>query len=203
MRMIEEWLKQHDAILFDLDGTLIDTMPLHHQAYARVFAARGLTLTLADYMTWVGPPAREAIPRFLSAAGVENPENCDIAEIHAEKKQVFAHLLQSSAMELLPAANLLEAARGRRKLGLVSSGNRVGVHAIVSAMGWRDVFDVIVSGDDVTSGKPHPEPYLKAAEILNVNPKKCLVVEDAAAGFESARAAGMTVLDATRPELFR
>ena len=108
---------------------------------------------------------------------------------------MFERLVAKGDILLLPAARLLEWARGRKKLALVSSGNKDGVTALLWAMRWTDVFDVVISGDDVSRGKPDPEPYLAAAAALKIAPRNCLVLEDTEAGLTSGRAAGMTVLD--------
>lgn len=190
-------LHDFDALLFDLDGTLVDTMPLHHRAYAEVFATRGAELSLADYMASVGAPAREAIPLMALAAGMLPVTPDEMLAIHRDKKMAFARILRTSAPQSLAASKLLEAA-SQKKLALVSSGNRDGVLAILDTMGWTALFGAIVSGDDVVNGKPDPEPYLKAAEILGVAPARCLVLEDAEAGQASGRAAGMSVIDVTQ-----
>lgn len=187
-------LDRFDAILFDLDGTLVDTMPMHHQAYQSVFIARGMTLDWPTFMSIVGAPARETIKRFVQAAG----RDCDADEaacLHAEKKAVFERNLASAKPPLLPAAHLLSTIRRSRRCGLVSSGNRRGVEAILDALGWSEWFEVVVTGDDVFNGKPHPEPYLRAAKALNVAPSSCLVLEDTKDGLDSARAAGMSAFD--------
>lgn len=193
------WLiDDFDAIMFDLDGTLVDTMPLHYQAYAEVFRARGLHLKQADYDALVGPPAADVIGLFVVAAGGDR-DAFEWTELHAEKKAVFEHRLTSTALTLLPAARLLDAATGRVPCALVSSGNRRGVGAIVAALNWTDRFAATISGDDVTHGKPHPEPYLLAAQALGVVPGRCAALEDTAAGLASARAAGMAAFDVTQP----
>ena len=190
-------LDGYDVILFDLDGTLVDTMPLHHQAYQSVFRARGMELDWAIFMSLVGAPARETIPRFVEAAGHDARAH-DVAALHAEKKAAFAANLALTKPALLPAARLLAAIRETSRCALVSSGNRAGVEAILDTLGWRQWFEVIVSGDDVVHGKPHPEPYLRAAEALGVAPGSCLVLEDTEEGLASARAAGMTAIDVTK-----
>lgn len=183
-----------DAILFDLDGTLVDTMPLHYRAYSAAFRKRGYELGWETYMRLVGPPAREAIREFALAAGWHCDTN-DINEVHAEKKTFFEEELRTSSPKILPAAELLESIAGSKRSALVSSGNRRGVTAILDALGWQRHFEVVITGDDVLNGKPDPEPYLRAAAALEVAPASCLVLEDTQDGLASARAAGMTAFD--------
>ena len=165
-------ISRWDALLFDLDGTLVDTMPLHYRAYADVLAARGLSLSHADFLTEVGAPAREAIPRFVRAGGGRDCSAEEAAAIHADKKAAFAGVLATARLAPLRAAELLDAAGPDMPVALVSSGNRAGVTAILQAMGWADRFRLVVTGDDVTHGKPHPEPYLRAAPALGVPPAR-------------------------------
>lgn len=199
---MKTYIDKFEALLFDLDGTLVDTMRLHYSAYADVLARRGLKLKEAAFMATIGAPAREAIPRFLEAAGAKGTTAADVAAIHVDKKAVFERLVANGDISLLPAARLLEWARGRKKLALVSSGNKDGVTALLWAMRWTDVFDVVISGDDVSRGKPDPEPYLAAAAALRIAPRNCLVLEDTEAGLASGKAAGMAVLDVTELAAF-
>lgn len=186
----------YHAILFDLDGTLVDTMPLHYLAYAKVLRTMGLDLKQSVFMELIGPPARQAIPLFVEAAGGV----CDadmVAEVHAKKKMAFREFLQSEKPKLLPAVDYFDLIDGSQRTALVTSGNREGAKAILARLGWEDKFDTIVTGDDVSEGKPHPEPYLLAAARLDVLPEKCVALEDTASGISSAQAAGMTVIDVT------
>jgi beta-phosphoglucomutase len=146
-------------------------------------------------MSTIGAPARKAIPRFCEATGMKGATADEVNAIHLEKKAVFERFVIAGDIVPLAAATVLESVRGRKKLALVSSGNREGVTALLSAMQWINAFDVVISGDDVSRGKPDPEPYLAAAAALNVAPRECLVLEDTEAGLASGRAAGMTVLD--------
>jgi HAD superfamily hydrolase (TIGR01509 family) len=197
-RTLGLFVDRYDALLFDLDGTLIDTMPLHYQAYAEALGRRGLRLDQDDFMSAIGEPARKAIPRFLKLAGAGAVADGEVVLIHEEKKQIFERSLVTAHLVPLQAATLLMAAKDRRKLGLVSSGNRPGVTALLAAMKWHGIFDVIISGDDVMKGKPDSEPYLAAAGFLGVDPKKCLVLEDTGSGLQAGFAAGMSVLDVRR-----
>lgn len=187
-------IAEFDAIMFDLDGTLVDTMPLHYEAYAEVMRAHGLHLRQADYMALAGPPASEAISLFVAAAGGDRSA-VNAAALHGEKKVAFERILAVCRPRRLAAAAILDAARGSVRCALVSSGNRRGVTAILEAMGWSDRFNAIVTGDDVENGKPDPEPYRRAAEMLGVSPERCAALEDTPAGIASARGAGMTAFD--------
>lgn len=192
-------LDSYEALLFDLDGTLVDTMPLHGLAYAAVFEGMGYAFTLNDYLAHVGPPARVAIPAFALAAGMGEIGDEMIATIHGQKKVRFQDVLARERAPSLAASALLARYAGKKAMALVSSGNRDGVEAILRTMGWRDYFGAVVSGDDVTHGKPHPEPYLTGAALLGVVPERCVVLEDAQAGILSGTAAGMHVIDVTQP----
>ena len=194
MIYVNRLIDDFDAIMFDLDGTLVDTMPLHYEAYAEAMSARGLHLFQTDYLALVGPPAGEVISHFVKAAG-GNPELVDVKALHNDKKAAFERILAVRPPERLRAAAVLDAANGKARCALVSSGNRRGVTAILTALGWSDRFKAIVTGDDVENGKPDPEPYLRAAQLLGVTPERCVALEDTAAGIASAQAAGMTAID--------
>ncbi|MXO60723.1 HAD-IA family hydrolase [Altererythrobacter salegens] len=182
------------ALLFDLDGTLVDSMPVHYQAYRTVFRRHGIELKYHDFLLQVGAPARQAIPQFLNSAGHNGYLHGKIESLHLEKKKIFRILVKRAPLSPLPAAAFLSQRKGK-KIALVSSGNRAGVLTIIEKMGWGGIFDAVISGDDVQNGKPHPEPYLRAAKLLDVKPCDCLVFEDTRDGVEAARAAGMRVVD--------
>jgi beta-phosphoglucomutase len=183
-----------DAILFDLDGTLVDTMSLHYEAYKQVLQDHGLQLAWADYIALVGPPASEVIGSFVTAAGGD-PARFELRRLHDDKKAAFADILATRQPQRLPAADILDTAAGQVRCALVSSGNRHGVSAILQALGWSERFEVIVTGDDVANGKPDPEPYRLAATLMDIAPARCAVLEDTPAGLISARASGMTAFD--------
>jgi HAD superfamily hydrolase (TIGR01509 family) len=190
----ERPVEAFEALLFDLDGTLVDTLPVHHRAYAEVFAAQGLQLSFEQYRANAAAPARISIPRFLLAAGAD-PAAFDVGVIHAAKKARLAELMERTSVLQLPAAAILRLHAGRLPLGLVTSAARAGAELILRSQGWSNVFQAVVTGDDVGRGKPHPEPYLAAAAALRVRPETCLVFEDAPEGIEAALAAGAAVVD--------
>lgn len=184
-------ISSYQAAAFDLDGTLVDTLPIHYEAYRIVLEALGSELTRERFAAAIGGPARDAIPRFVDMSSI----GVSIDEIHRRKKRVTTELLATWEIPLLPCALLLDAFAGRCKIAVVSSGSATSVHSILTRLGWEQFFDAVVTGDDVERGKPAPEPFLTAAARLGVEPARCLVFEDSDDGVLSAQAAGMTVFD--------
>jgi HAD superfamily hydrolase (TIGR01509 family) len=179
------------AALFDFDGTLVDTMPLHFAAYRRVLADTGIELTPEDFYNNIGGNARETIPKFLRG----RPCSLDIAEIHARKKQIVSGYLASGEVPVLEAAGLLAALHDQLTLGLVSTGSRPGIETVLDRFDWRRYFQAIITGEDAPRGKPAPDLYLLAAARLEVPAEACIVFEDTAAGLEAAARAGMRGFD--------
>lgn len=190
-----------DVWLCDLDGTLAETMPIHHCAYAEVFAEFGGSLSWDDFITLSGPPARITIPLFAQAAGVAHQSLPNIPDLHARKKAVLDRLVAKGGVEALEAANLVKHAPPRVRIAVVTSGNSHGAAAIIDAIGLTDRIELVVSGDDLERGKPDPQPYLLAAKLMGVEPDQCLVLEDHPDGIASGRAAGMTVIDVAAHDL--
>jgi HAD superfamily hydrolase (TIGR01509 family) len=179
------------AAIFDFDGTLVDTMPLHYEAYRRVFAAMGLELAPGQFYGAIGGTASETIPRFLAGRAA----TLSVDEIHARKKTVFAELLRAAALPVLEAAKLLFLLRPLMKIGLASSGSRPGIEMMLERLGWADFFDTVVTGEDVSRGKPAPDLFLLAAGRLDTPAADCFVFEDTDDGVAAAQAAGMSVFD--------
>jgi HAD superfamily hydrolase (TIGR01509 family) len=179
------------AAIFDFDGTLVDTMPLHYEAYRRVLAEAGIELTVDDFFTNIGGNARETIPKFLRG------RSCPLstAEIHARKKTAVNAILAEAPIPVLETAKLLPVLAERMPLALVSSGSRPGIEIVLARLEWERYFAAIVTGEDAARGKPAPDLFLLAAEKLGLPPQACLVFEDTDAGIEAAAAAGMCVFD--------
>lgn len=154
------------AAIFDLDGTLIDSMPLHYEAYRRVFERVGLDLGREHFMESAAGVASETIPRLL--AGRQVP--CSIEQLHQWKVETAAALLHERPPDILPAASLLDLLEGRVPLAIASSGSRQSVMMTLDVLGWAARFEAVVTGDDVERGKPAPDQFLLAAERLGVAP---------------------------------
>jgi len=128
------------AIIFDFDGTLVDTMPLHYEAYRQVFASAGIELTAEAFQAAIGGNARETIPRFLAG------RNCpmSVEEIHHRKKALVTQFFTERPVPLLETAALLPVFFGKCKLALASSGSRPGIEVILKRLDWRKYFDAII-----------------------------------------------------------
>lgn len=180
-----------EAVLFDLDGTLIDSMSLHYRAYRDVLADEGAAdLSRARFDASVGGRYTEAIPLM-----VDGPhEESFIERVHDHKVARLRELLDSVEIPVLPTARLL-GLYGLVSLGLVTSGARASVDPVLARLGWGQTFDVVVTSDDVMAGKPAPDPYALAVASLGVEAHRCLVFEDTDAGVCSAQHAGLDVVD--------
>ncbi|MEX2113435.1 MAG: HAD family phosphatase [Pirellulales bacterium] len=184
------------AALFDFDGTLVDTMPLHFQAYREVLAAVDIELTSEDFFPNIGGNARETIPKFLRG----RPCALSVSEIHARKKMRIGELLAEGPVTVLETAKLLDAFSGHLAMGLVSSGSRPGIDVVLDRLNWRWHFGTIVTGEDAVNGKPAPDLFLLAASRLGVSPERCIAFEDTDAGIAAANRAGMQAFDVRRTE---
>lgn len=183
------------ALLFDLDGTLVDTMDLHFLAYQQVFSDLGGTLSRSDYEATVGPPAGVTLSRFIRAAGLDPEGLPPVGEIHARKKRAFATLIAGQPPKTLPAADLLRRMSATLDIAVVTSGNRNGAGAILDATGLSGLIKTLVTGDDVSQGKPAPAPYALGLSRLNCPAGEAIAFEDHDDGILSATRAGLMVID--------
>ncbi len=164
--MIPASNNQIAAVIFDFDGTLVDTMPVHYEAYRRVFAQAELELTESDFFDNIGGNARESIPKFLRG------RECrwSVGEIHARKKELVNRLLAEGPLAVLETAKLLPFLEGRMSMAPASSGSRPGIEIVLSRLDWQRYFSAVITGEDAEHGKPAPDLFLLAAEKLRVLP---------------------------------
>ncbi len=187
----------YEAILFDFDGVLVDSEPIHYECWMEVLAPYGFHIDWDAYTRhWVGVSDRAMIRQFCETATppldfekvwAEYPRKTEIFRARLAERPVF----HDETLRLLDRLN-------DYKLAVVSSSARTEVEPPLVRAGVRDRFGALVCGRElVTNLKPAPDPYLKAAELLGV--KRALVVEDSDAGQESGRAAGFDVLRLAHP----
>ena len=177
------------AVLWDMDGTLIDSEGFHWIAWRDTMANEGIAITREQFLASFGLRNDSVLPRWLGASAT--PER--IEKIANAKEEIYRHLVRSEGISPLPGvASWLHRLHSQGWLQTIaSSAPRANVEAVLEALAVAQFFQGIVAAEDVHRGKPDPEVYLTAAARLGASPDRCIVVEDAVAGIEGARNAGM------------
>lgn len=177
------------AVLWDLDGTLADSRDYHWQAWKDVMAREGVALTHDRFLATFGQRNDAILGAWLGA----DADPVRVTRIGEEKEARYRELLQAGGIEPLPGAaewvNRLHDDGWRQ--AIASSAPCQNVRVMVGALGLAARIDALVGAEDVREGKPDPEVFLTAANRVGVPPGRCVVVEDAEAGIEAARRAGM------------
>lgn len=185
-----------EAVIFDCDGTLVDSMPAHFVAWCEALAIHGAGGIFKEdvFFAMGGRPTRDIVVELND----EYDLHLDPEAVALAKREAFLKRL-SSVTRIDEVAAFAESLRGKVPLAIASGGTRMVVEKTLRVVGISDWFDEVVTADDVTAGKPSPEVFLKAAELLGVAPEKCLALDDAPAGIMAAQLAGMQVLSIPSP----
>jgi beta-phosphoglucomutase-like phosphatase (HAD superfamily) len=175
------------AYLFDCDGTIADSMPLHYIAWQKALGEWNCKFEEDLFYKWGGRPSVEIIAMLNERQGLRMP----VEKVSRRKEDLFLELLPrlTAVPEVLEH---IEAAHGRIPFAVVSGGVRESVVASLTSLKLLDRFDTLVCAEDYTKGKPDPEAFLLAASRLGVAPASCLVFEDTDMGIQAATAAGMS-----------
>lgn len=188
------------AIIFDCDGVLMDSEPVHLTAFKRALGAQGKNLTEELYKEhYLAMDDRGAFTKF--SEDVHKPlDPAGLKSLMDKKARIFDELVRSEGILPFPTVpEFVRALSKRYPLAVATGSRRHEVELLLETAGLRPYFEVLVSSDDVQHGKPHPESYFKAVEALNatgkrnmpIHPEECVVVEDSKEGIASAHAAGM------------
>ena len=189
------------AIIFDMDGTLVDNMGIHLDIWVDFLADRGVTVTQEEFHRQTsGQRNPEIMRQFIDP----NLSDVQVLELQEEKESLYRRL-HANDMEPMPGSiEFFEAAQAQGlKLAVATSAYRPNVDFTLDGLQIRPYFQAVISAEDVVNGKPNPDPFLLAAQKLGVPPEQCLVFEDAESGVEAARRAGMRVFyitSTTKPE---
>jgi len=179
------------AVIFDCDGTLVDSIPAHFKALQTAMSEHGLNLTKAWFDQNHSMPADSLLRKF-QAEGLGNITDLD--QVLADHQRLFLDSLDLIE-EISAVTALARKWAGRLPIGVASNGHRTNVEASLKSRNLLAYFDIIVTLEDVARGKPYPDLYLETARRLNVAPEHCLVFEDSDTGIQAAVAAGTTVID--------
>ncbi|MCL2199525.1 MAG: HAD family hydrolase [Defluviitaleaceae bacterium] len=185
------------AVIFDMDGVLIDSQPLHYEIDMRVLKSCGYPAELSTVVPYTGIGNPDRWPKYK-----ETLELTEEVERLIELSEEAMRDLFTNA-ELAPIDGITLLLNGIKamgiKCGVASSSSHELIELVLGKIGLASSFDFIVSGEDVTEGKPNPDIYLRAAEKAGTTPKLCIAIEDAPAGVEAAKAAGMVCIGYNNP----
>ena len=185
------------AVVFDFDGVLADTERLHLRAFQDALATRGRSLDERDYFTrLLGYSDRDLVVTLSQESGWTLDQAAIDALLRLKAARYRHHLASGDALYAAAAACVRTLA-SRYSLAIASGSLHAEIDDILTGAGLRDFFHSVVGAADVTSGKPAPEPYLRAATLLGVPPAAAVAIEDSRWGLESARAAGMRAIGVT------
>ncbi|MDG1518396.1 MAG: HAD family phosphatase [Flavobacteriales bacterium] len=182
--------EKYKALIFDLDGTLADTMPLHYKACQIVCNEKGFDFPEDYFYQEAGKPTIEVFQNLMIKLG----KDFDGKILGKAKEKQFLDLI-SEVTPLKIVADIAQSHKGKIPMAIGSGGQRDSVELTLDVIGYTGFFDSIVSCDDVSNHKPSPETFLKCAEEMGVQAKDCVVFEDGDPGVEAAKAAGMMVID--------
>jgi len=182
------------AVIWDMDGVIADTAPYHFKAWHNVFQKRGVNFTEADFRRNFGQRNDTIIRKNLGA----QTSRGEVEAIAREKEETFRKVLGQNIRPHPGAVELIKSLREHGfKIALASSAPIENIRRVTGGLGISNCFHAIVTGRDVTEGKPSPQGFLLAAQKLGVEPGDCVVIEDAIAGVAAAKRAGMHCIAVT------
>jgi beta-phosphoglucomutase len=180
-----------EAVIFDVDGVLVDSYAAHFESWKRLGRETGVTLTERQFAESFGRRSREVIRQHWGASLRE----AEVARLDRRKEALFREILEVDFPGMEGAAGLIVAlAAAHIHIAVGSSAPKENVALVLDRLGVVDRIAAVVTGEDVTRGKPDPQVFQLAAKRLGSAPEACVVIEDAVPGVEAARAAGMKVV---------
>jgi beta-phosphoglucomutase len=184
-----------EAVIFDWDGTLADTMAVIVTSFQKTLSEIGITITDEYIKRRIGIGASETFREILREA--KRPVDEALIKQLVQRKSQIQIDLKDQVQLLGGARELLEALQGKIKVGLASMNNSSVIKAMIEAKGLEKYFQVIITGDAVLHSKPDPEIFLKCAQQLEAKPEQCVVVEDSIFGVKAAKSGGMKCIAVT------
>lgn len=178
------------ALIFDCDGTLADTMPLHWQAWRMVTARHGVQFTEERFYALGGVPSRHILKMLRD----EQSLGIDPIAVAKEKEHAYLELMHQVG-PIHPVVTIAREHHGRLPMAVASGGTSHVINSVLVHLGLREMFSTVVTSEDVEHQKPAPDIFLEAARRLGVPPELCRAFEDTDLGMQAIRAAGMDAID--------
>ncbi|WP_320019422.1 beta-phosphoglucomutase family hydrolase [Labilibaculum manganireducens] len=180
------------AFIFDLDGTLADTMPLHYEAWVKTAKIMNLEFSVDFLKSCAGMPSS----KIIDLLNEKNNRTIDPQKFSDMKEEFFAKEMHK-IKEITAVTDLVYKYHGKIPMAVGTGGKRNIASETMQLLGLDKYISILVSADDVENHKPEPDTFLKCAELMGISPENCQVFEDASLGFQAAEAAGMRVTDVT------
>ena len=179
------------GVVFDMDGTLVDNMDFHHQAWLDFLAGYDIHFTEAEFQEKNVGIITEIVPKFFTRTLSRE----EIITLGKEKEAVYRNLYRNHIKALPGLETFLQALqKAEISIALATAADQGNIDFTLEALGIRKYFTAITGSEEVSHGKPHPDVYLKSASKLYLPPGQCVAFEDTPSGISSARAAGMEVI---------
>ncbi|HQQ23642.1 MAG TPA: beta-phosphoglucomutase family hydrolase [Spirochaetota bacterium] len=183
------------ALIFDIDGTLVDTMEIHYKAWEKMFALQGFNYPREVFYELAGIPTYKIVPILNERFNLK----LDPEETMNEKEKYFMELF-GAVKEIKVVSDIARKYHGVLPMSLGTGGRKDIAQMTMETVGLSKYFNIMVAADDVIHHKPAPDTFLKCAELMGVEPRFCQVFEDGELGLQAARTAGMIATD-VRPYL--
>lgn len=181
----------YDALIFDRDGTLVNSAPIHYQSFDKALKDYGSSLNEAWYLERTGLSSKEILTEH---ANENKTPFANIIELMKKKEFYYLELI-SLVKEIIETSEIVRSLHNKIPMAVASSGNRDSVIKSLESVGLLEYFDHIITAEDVIEHKPSPDIFLVTAERLGVSPDRCVVFEDSFEGIEAATIAGSMVID--------
>ncbi|KOH46948.1 HAD family hydrolase [Sunxiuqinia dokdonensis] len=192
MSKILEVAPEIKGLIFDLDGTIADTMPIHYVAWRNAAARYGIDFSVELFEKLAGIPLYKTVEK-LNELFNKNIDPQEMGDAKEAEYEASMHLAQP----IEPVMDVIRQYHGKLPMAVGTGGCRYLSEKVMRIVGVDQYIDQLVSADEVSQHKPHPETFLKCAELIGVKPQDCLVFEDGILGMQAAKAAGMQAVNVT------
>lgn len=182
--------QQAKALIFDLDGTIANTMPNHFISWRKAVSPYGIDFNATLFMQLTGMPRTATIEKLNEMFGTKmNP-----IEVGKVKETHFKTLVNST-QEIVVVTDVIRKYHTILPMAIGTGSTKNGAKKTLKVIGFENYFDIVITADDIINHKPHPETFLKCAELMKIKPQDCVVFEDGILGMNAAEEAGMMVID--------